>query len=309
MASAWPTHALFQEEWWLDTVAPGAWRALTVESGGRLRARWPIVEKRRAGLRVLSQPPLTPFLGPWLDPGEGKASRRLAVEKDLAQALIAQLPRFDLMLVNCHYELTNWLPFHWSGFTQTTAYSYVLEDLSDEGELWSGLQENVRREIRKARARVEVESTVDAGALCEVATRTFGRQNRPMPYSPALVSRIVAACADRGCGEVLLARDADGHVHAGALIVWDDRSAYYLMGGGDPQFRTSGAHSLVLWEAILRCRTRTRAFDFEGSMVEPIERFFRGFGGGQRQYFRLTAMSRRMRVLWYGRECVKAILR
>jgi hypothetical protein len=29
----------------------------------------------------------------------------------------------------------------------------------------------------------------------------------------------------------------------------------------------------------------SRVFDFEGSMVKPVEHFFRGFGGRQTQYF------------------------
>jgi hypothetical protein len=43
-----------------------------------------------------------------------------------------------------------------------------------------------------------------------------------------------------------------------------------------------------MWEAIKFASTVTKRFDFEGSMIEPVERFFRAFGAKQTPYFALT---------------------
>ena len=59
---------------------------------------------------------------------------------------------------------------------------------------------------------------------------------------------------------------------------------------------------------VARLPTVTEKFDFEGSVVEPVERFFRGFGGTLRPYFRITRFSRRMGFLMAGREMTKALL-
>ena len=40
----------------------------------------------------------------------------------------------------------------------------------------------------------------------------------------------------------------------------------------------------------------------------PVERFFPGFGGTLRPYFRITRFSRRMGFLMAGREMTKALL-
>ena len=69
---------------------------------------------------------------------------------------------------------------------------------------------------------------------------------------------------------------------------FNGNTAYYLMGGGDPELRNSGATSLVLWEAICRQPEIVEVFDFEGSMIEPIERFCRAFGAVQTPYFRVS---------------------
>jgi hypothetical protein len=61
--------------------------------------------------------------------------------------------------------------------------------------------------------------------------------------------------------------------------VWDPKRTYYLVGGGDPDLRSSGAPALLCWESIRFASTRSVAFDFEGSILEQIERVFRAFGG------------------------------
>lgn len=96
-------------------------------------------------------------------------------------------------------------------------------------------------------------------------------------------------------------------MHAAAYIIWDENSAYYLMGGGNPELRTSGATSLVMWEAIKFASDVTKHFDFEGSMLEPVERFFRAFGAEQVPYFQISRMSRRMKLLRAGKKFAKAI--
>ncbi len=69
------------------------------------------------------------------------------------------------------------------------------------------------------------------------------------------------------------------------------------MSGSDPDLRSSGALSLLMHEAIQFAATVTQRFDFEGSMHEPIERFFRNFGATPKQYFQVRGYSRRASVL------------
>jgi hypothetical protein len=63
------------------------------------------------------------------------------------------------------------------------------------------------------------------------------------------------------------------------------------MGGSDPELRNSGANSLCMWEAIKFASTVTKAFDFEGSMIESVERFFRAFGARQVPYFQISKIN------------------
>ena len=76
-----------------------------------------------------------------------------------------------------------------------------------------------------------------------------------------------------------MAVDDEGRTHAALFTVFDSKTAYYLAGGGDPDLRDSGAMTLLLWDSIQHASGFAEVFDFEGSMIPEIERFFRGFGG------------------------------
>jgi hypothetical protein len=86
------SYCIFQEPWWLDAVAAGAWQSLEVTRGTRVVARMPIVPRRICGLTIIRQPPLTPTLGPWIELPSTTMARRLTEEKKLFNDLIDKLP-------------------------------------------------------------------------------------------------------------------------------------------------------------------------------------------------------------------------
>ena len=303
--------SVFASSWWLDaTAGEDSWGICEIKQNNEVVASMPWVLKHRYGIRVISQPALTQTLGPWLAeaPSGTKYAKRLAREKDLMEALIDQLPGYHVFRQSFAPEITNWLPFYWKGFQQTTRYTYRLPDLTNIDLVWSDFQENIRREIRKAgKQGVTVERCSDIDAFLEVNELTFARQGMKLPYTRTYVKRLFAACEANHAGAVFLARGKDGRIHAGNMLVWNEHCAYYLMGGGDPELRSSGATSLAMWQAIQFAATVSRIFDFEGSMIEPVERFFRGFGAVQTPYFSLTHVrSKRVATLMAARSLVQA---
>ena len=289
-------NAIFQQPWWLDAVAPGRWDEATVKSGGRVIARLPYVVRGVGPLRALTMPPLTQTLGPWLAPSDASPSRALSQQIELLSALEAALPRADTFSQHFAPSMLNVMPFHWAGYRLELQYTYRLEDLSSEEQLWSGLRGNIRGDIRKARKRLTVRDDLGIDSFYAVWAKTFARQGLRPPASPDDLARLDAACAARDAGAKLFAVDEAGRLHAVAYAVWDENAAFYLLGGGDPELRNSGATSLLLWELIMRARAVTNVFDFEGSMIESVERFFRAFGGRQTPYLRVSRTTLRGRT-------------
>jgi Acetyltransferase (GNAT) domain len=282
-------------------VAPRRWGEATVERDGRVIARMPYVVRGRRRLRMLTMPPLTQTLGPWIEPSSASAPRALGEEIELLTALEAALPRADAFVQQFAPTMLNALPFYWAGYRLELQYTYRLSDLGSEDALWRGLRGNIRREIRKARKRVEIRDGLALDRFHHVWAKTFARQRLRPPALPVQLERLDAACAAHGARALLSAHDDADRVHAVAYVVWDANAAFYLLGGADPALRTSGAGSLVLWEAITRARAVTDVFDFEGSMLPQVERHFRAFGARQTPYLRVSRASGRARAVLAAR--------
>lgn len=291
-----PDVPLFARAWWLDAVCGASnWDAVIVQEDGVVLGSMPYYFRTRLGMRLLTLPPLTQTLGPWIAPLANRSANKLGKEKKILEGLIARLPPFDHFLQTWHYRRTNWLPFYWAGFKQTTLYTYVLTKLDDESQLWAGLQSRTRNEIRKAeRAGLNTRHDLTVDDFLALSRKTFAHQGLDQPFTDHFVRELDVACVKQGCRSIIIAEDPDGRRHAGVYIVWDENSAYYLMGGADPELRSSGATSLCLWEGIKRACKVTTSFDFEGSMVESIEHFFRAFGGTQTPYFSITKTPSRL---------------
>lgn len=288
---------IFTREWWLDSVcAPSEkFGYAQVYKNNVVVARMPwIIRKNKFGLKHIFQPKLTRRLGPYIFPISQyqKASTVFNNQMAIYKELIAQLPFCHYFSQSFSTNFTNWLPFYWSGFKQTTRYTYRFDSLDDLDSTWAGFDQKIRTDIRKAtNTGIVVDQSDDIKQLYDLLCLSYARQNLPPPYDFSLLKRLFTACLKHNCAAVSLARDRYGNAHAGMMLVWDRTSAYYLVGGGNPHLRSSGATSLLLWNAIKYTKSLNRSFDFEGSMLPAIEKHFRGFGASLTPYSLITRVS------------------
>jgi GNAT acetyltransferase-like protein len=305
-------NSIFEQPWWLDALAPGRWDAAVVRRGEKVVARLPYVRRRRLGLTIVGQPRFTQTLGPWLAPTEGKYARRLETEKKLLGQLIDQLPPFDFYRQGFSPTLTNWLPFYWAGFAATIRYTYRIEDLTDLDRVKSEFQDHVRRGIRKAEGAVEVDHDYPLEDLLRLDEQSYARRGASSAEAHELVRRLDDACAARGARRIFAAVDGKGRVQAALYVIWDDRTCYALVNARDPELQTHGSNTLLYWEAIRLASDVSRVFDFEGSMLEPVEHYFRGFGGRQTPYFLISKAGLRAKPVlaaWSTREAFGRVVR
>ena len=303
------THSVFEEGWWLEAVVPDCWGEAIVKRGDEVFARLPYVLKQRLGVKVVTQPPLTPSLGPWIRQTPGKYAKQLETEKDLMSELIEQLPPFDAFRQNFSPAVTNWLPFYWAGFEATPRYTYRIPDLSDLDAVWSDLAPNVRRHIRKAEKELTLRTDLGVDVLAQLNRQIFERQGLPAPYGVNMLRRLDRACAERGAHSTLFAVDTRDRVQAAAFVVHDGDVSYLLTSGVDTALRGSGAQSLLTWAAIRQSADVSRSFDFAGSMLEPVERFNRAFGARQRPYLFVRRTRSQVKPLLLAQDRARTLVR
>ena len=281
---------LFSRDWWLDAACgKNRWDALLVEKNGGVASAMPLYSPLKG---IVLMPVYTQTMGPWLAPEapDAKYTHTLSKRQTILKVLVDALKDYPRFIQNFNYKITDWLPFYWDGYQQTTRYTYILNNIQDSAALWEGMSANIRRNITKARDRlgITVRKGIPTRDFIKIQTMTFQRQHLSAPKRPDRLSKLIAACRKHRQGDIWGAYDEEGRLHAVAFIAWQKSSAYYIAGGADPALRSSGAQSLLMWECIRFVSIYTSTFDFEGSMLPGVERFFREFGAIQTPYFTVT---------------------
>ena len=284
---------LFSRNWFLDAVClPQHWDVLLVEEKGKIALSCPLFLRDK---QTVSMPPYTQSMGPWFASvsADTKYTSMLGARQQLSSQLIALLQPYTYFFQNFSHHISDWLPFYWAGYTQTTRYTYLLPDISDPTALWQNMSIHQRRNISKAQNKhgIIVRKGIPIQDFLQIQEETFERQKLRNPGNNAALIRLIQAAKARGQGDIWGGYDPQGNLHAAAFIAWQPSCAYYLAGGGCPTHRHSGAHALVLWHAIQELSAHARSFDFEGSMLPGVERFFREFGAVQRPYFNIQRQA------------------
>ncbi|MBS1491820.1 MAG: GNAT family N-acetyltransferase [Bacteroidetes bacterium] len=284
---------LFQNDWWLDAVCGEEWGVSLVLQDEQVVASLPYRIEKKGWFCFLNMPKLTGFLGPAIIyPTGQKYASRLSYEMELTEKLIAQLPSFSFFRQNFHHSITNWLPFYWKKYSQTTRYTYALE-LNDLTLTFEELKSSVRGKIRKAGDLVKVSHDGTLKDFYTLFCMTFERQKLKPPVSFDFLKRIDNALAQRSQRKIFFAVDSEGKNHSALYLSWDHQTAYVHMVGEDPALRNSGAGMLLIWKAIefTKNELKLTTFDFLGSMIESVEPVRRAFGAKQVPYFQVRKIN------------------
>src|SRR5690606_9647771 len=107
---------VFFRPWWLDIVCH-TWDVALVEQDGQITGIMPYQVEKKAGIRLLRNPPLTPYQGPWIRPAQDMEPYKLwNREEDIFNRLWAQIPAFDSYDIMTMPGFQNFLLFHAKGF-------------------------------------------------------------------------------------------------------------------------------------------------------------------------------------------------
>jgi hypothetical protein len=249
---------------------------------------FPITHKK--GFSLIHIPPLSPFQGFYIHYPKGqKEHTKISFEHEVFQYFIENMPHFDWLKQKLPYGFTNFLQFYWNGFKITPKITYEL-DLANqtEDELWQNLKESLRRNIKKAEKQLSVISSTEVNSLYNLKVKRS--KIEPVNYSADYLNKINIATKNNNL--LYYAVDESNKTIAGTLIVYDKSTAYYLLGSVDDEFKNTGALSLLLWRSIKESKKMNIShFNFEGSMIQPIERFFSSFGAKQKIYFEIEKIK------------------
>lgn len=285
---------LFLQSDWLNLVAgKDNWEAIVVENNSEIQALFPFIQKTKFGFKVIRMPQATQFLGVYyVYPDNAlKEERKLSFQNKIDKQIIDRLPKFHYLSIHFSTDYQNWLSFMWEGFRQTIRYTYVIDTTLSEENLWENIKSQTRNKIRKAQKVLTIEESQDINRFIELVKQTYSRQKMTFPFSDSLINSIFNHYNALSRCHLLIAKDKNGKFIAGLMTVSDSRKTYCLFMGSEEHTRKSAAIPLLVWESIKRAKITGLNFDFEGSVMQNIEPFFRSFGGKQIPYFNIKKTS------------------
>lgn len=275
---------LFLREEWRAIVGDGYERLAVLNEDGKALAAFNLHRTRRAGLRLISHPAFNPHCGLWRRPQAKNPAKAVGEAKKLHTTLAEYMLAQDGMVhLAFPPEETDLQPWAWKGFKVVAQWTYRIDLGQGLPTIRAGYEDKQRNAIKKGLAGGTVETTDDPDRVLNAVRSTFARKGKGL--DEATTSALLRAFLKPGLGFAFVTVE-NGKDSAAAFCAHAAGTCYYLLGGVDKAHASNGAGAM----AVDACIGQAHAlglpiFDFEGSMLPEVERYFRTFGGTPTPYF------------------------
>lgn len=245
------------------------------------------LDTKKFGFRFLKLPPYTPHCGLFFTTNNKNQASLNNTTKDIMNELCAYFLNQKsaltiLALPSLHIDLQ---PFIWNNFKIIPNYTYQINLQQSIESIKSNFDPKNRNAINKAlKQPISItENTLSKDALF-VFFRDYLQTTNANIYETELknIFHLFADSSNSFSVEAYQNEKVLGLV----FCIYDKQNCYYLLGAVNKGENTQGINNLLVQKSIekakeLGCTT----FDFEGSMIKGVEKFFRSFGGELTPYY------------------------
>ncbi len=254
--------------------------------GGELIGGFFLYKEKKYCLSIYRNPPFTPEIGPFLKIDAKNPVSIMDTWKKALTLMVESIEQLDYSIISItlNKNIIDMQPFFWSKFKVIPVCTYVLDlNLSSE-DIWKRMSNERRKNINKGlKDGLSIKKTTDFEMIKSLVLKTFSKQKKGINVH--YLDKILFEFANSENSFAFVTFNNNNPL-ACSFCVHDKDVAYYILGGYDHENKHHGAGTLSMWEAIKYARSLgIKHFDFEGSMILPIERYFRGFGGQLTPYY------------------------
>lgn len=270
------SNEVFSSESWTSAYDSKLRRFVILDDAEKVIGGFVAYEGGMRSIKTLVTPPFASHCGLFISSEHSSPFKKNSFQKKIMQAIADFLANS----IYSYYKLDfpegfgDMQPFVWKKMNVNVKYSYVLDCSVSIEELRGNLDPKLRNVLNK----FEKENwTVSNEKLTEEAyaliTSTLGSNN--VKWKDDILKELLK----KTCLNYTVIKSPSGVV-AIALTADAGNKAYYVFGGVRREEKNNSLGPAALFNAILFAKQNDRTiFDFEGSMIPEIERYFRQFGG------------------------------
>ena len=283
----------FVQSWWLNALGEEVERLGVIAQDGQLIGGFVLHSTKLKGVSCLANPPFTPHIGLFTKQNSSNPARIVSATKELLRTLVEYLEGRSEKIIDIRLPFTyiDLQEFYWSDFDVSPRYTYRLDLDRSEEDILASMDPKTRNAIKAAESNgIEV---IEASEIETNVTAIL--KEREAKVRLDLLSKLFSSVeAQNRIG--LLAR-SEHEDEALAYCIVHGGESYYLFGGNKSSGTVGSSGSLIMWSAIKAAKSKgVKTFDFEGSMIPGVEKFFRGFGGELTTYFAIQKIPIAYRV-------------
>lgn len=281
---------VFRTEAWKSLYNKGLFLFGIYNDKNELIGSFQLYRDSVCGLPFYKAPPFTPHNGLHFinqaQTTDSKNSFEKSVHRCLTEFIQNLNPAILAMPLPC--DITDTQEYFWKDFKVIPNYTYRLNlKTKTEQALFEGLSIERQKSLRKAeKDEVKVVPSIDWTTIESLVLNTYARKGKKTDVM--IIKNILHDFSKTGKVFAFLAF-YNNTACATTVCVFDNNTAYYLLGGYDEKNKHQGAGVACLWNSILHAKKLgLEIFDFEGSMIPGVEQYFRDFGGDLVPYFTIN---------------------
>jgi len=270
-------------------VHSGAWNEIYDSSsktlgiynkGGNLIGVFTLFFGRKLKQTYIITPPYCSDIGLEYECTASNPAQRNGFHKSIGKAISSYLDSLSFIFIDITlpYSIKDAQPYIWSKFETSIKYTYLLDLKKSEEEMLSEMSSERRKNIKSAQKKgFTTELFFDSDLISKWSIETLANNNAH--YNSDIINNIIRNFATTE-NTICTVVKKDAEIYAMSFVVYDKKAAYYLFGWNNKDLKNDGSGALGLWSSILEAKNRGCAlFNFEGSSIASIEKYFRGFGG------------------------------
>jgi hypothetical protein len=265
---------VYAYSWYLDIVSPN-WEALVY---GDYETVMPLTQNQKYGVSYLFQPFFTQQLGIF------SCNK---IDESLIYQFLNSIPKkYKFIEINLNkYNRIEKL----KGFAIRENNNYELDLIENYENIFRKYKQNNIRNIRKAiQKKVSILKGLmpnDIFALIKASDRIPGMKEAHLNT----LRQLFAASIRYKSGYVYGAYNEQNTLVAAGFFVYSNNRACFILSVSSDEGKQLSAMFLLIDEFIKDFSNRNMILDFEGSNVDSVARFYKGFGANQFHYPSLRA--------------------
>lgn len=257
------------------------------------------LKTKKLGFDFIKLPPYTPHCGLFYQSDSKNKASANSHAKEIMQEVCNYFSSLKSALTILAFpaNVVDMQAFIWSKYKVVPNYTYRIDLAQSLEEIRSHFDPKNRNAINKA-LKEGVETSLNVHSKQEVFR--FFKENLGATganiYEEILQKIMLEFSNDTNA--FCFSAHHNSKLLGMVYCIFDKQACYYLLGGVNKQSGIQGVNNLLVQKSIERAKElNCTIFDFEGSMLKGVEKFFRSFGPELFPYFTVNKAALPLEIL------------